>query len=72
MNCELILNILSIIFSAAAAILWLLSAFVKLPGKTKIGLGELNKGVRKQAKLNAFAAMCACIVATLQVILFII
>lgn len=63
---EIILNIASAIFSLLAALFWFLSAKVKLPGKTNIGLAELNSGVNKQSNLSSYAAICAAIVALIQ------
>ena len=68
---EELISIVSIIFSALAAIFWLLSALVHTPGKTKISMGEIQKSMKRQSILNAIAAFSACIVAIFQFIAYI-
>lgn len=72
----LALNIISVLFAAAAAILWFASAMVKTPSDLRIGglfaiplipeLDELPKALKRQSRLSAVAAICAGISAASQ------
>ena len=73
---SLALNIISVLFAAAAAILWFASGMVKVPSNLGVGglfavplipgLDALPKALKRQSVLNACAAICAGISAASQ------
>jgi len=65
------MQIAVVAFSALAALLWLVSSFVKMPptdvDKMPIGdLGNISKAFGRQSRWNAAAALSAAVAAVLQ------
>jgi hypothetical protein len=78
-----ILSIFSVLFALGAALFWAWSAFVNVPiiysgfgtlgtqmpdGSTVIGAGPFYAALTKISRLNAAAALCACLSAITQAI----
>jgi hypothetical protein len=52
--------------AAAAALLWLLASVAKMPPLTYADADNVIASLRKQGRLNSFAAVFAAIAATIQ------
>ena len=70
-SAESWIEIVEALFAVAAAVLWFLSATVRIPSTAVIDLnigdlGEVGKAFGRQSKLNACAVTCAGIAALLS------
>lgn len=71
------LQLVEAVFAFAAAILWLRTYWVKMPtidaSKPRgEDMGKLYASLRNQGRLNAFAALCACLAALVQAALVLV
>lgn len=72
-----IVDWISIVATALAAVFWLLAALVRFPrlrlvwddnGEGNTPLGQANRALKRQAVLNSFGAAAACIAALTTVL----